>query len=142
MGGGGGGGLFTPRWKNPVVRSNKSNIPLWRLSKIRAEILRKRWGGGIKWEGGGSLYKPNATLEGPRFDPLLLSFLFKTCGLWTLSCDFAHTIHETLKCLIQLPALTLSQSGGDSEASKWKDIGTYHPLLPHTHTHTHPSPRP
>ena len=94
-------------------------------------------GGGIKWEGGGSLYKPNATLEGPRFDPLLLSFLFKTCGLWTLSCDFAHTIHETLKCLIRLPALTLSHSGGVSEASKWKDIGTYHPFLPPP---THPSP--
>ena len=27
--------------------------------------------------------------EGPRFDsPLRLSFLFKCCGLWTLSCDF------------------------------------------------------
>ena len=35
--------------------------------------------------------------EGPRFDPLRLSFLFKNCGLWTLSCDFAHTINETLK---------------------------------------------
>ena len=30
--------------------------------------------------------------EGPRFDPLRLSFLFKNDGLWTLSCDFAHTI--------------------------------------------------
>ena len=27
----------------------------------------------------------------------LLSLLFKNCGLWTLSCDFAHTINETLK---------------------------------------------
>ena len=30
--------------------------------------------------------------EGLRFDPLRLSFLFKNCGLWTLSCDFANTI--------------------------------------------------
>ena len=27
----------------------------------------------------------------------LLSLLFKNCGLRTLSCDFAHTINETLK---------------------------------------------
>ena len=46
--------------------------------------------------------------EGPRFDPLWLSFLFKNCGLWTLSCDFAHTINETLKWLTQLPALMQS----------------------------------
>ena len=26
-------------------------------------------------------------------------FLFKNCGLWTLSCGFAHTISETLKRL-------------------------------------------
>ena len=33
----------------------------------------------------------------------LLSLLFKNCGLWTLSCDFAHTINDTLKWLTQLP---------------------------------------
>ena len=27
----------------------------------------------------------------------LLSLLFKNCGLWTLSSDFAHTVNETLK---------------------------------------------
>ena len=43
--------------------------------------------------------------EGPRLDPLRLSFLFKDCGLWTLSSDFAHTINETLKWLTQLPTL-------------------------------------
>ena len=57
--------------------------------------------------------------EGPRFDPLRLSFLFKKCGLWTLSYDFAHTINETLKCLTQLPAIIQSHSGGDSGASRW-----------------------
>ena len=31
-----------------------------------------------------------AQREGRRFDPLRLSFLFRICGLWTLSCDFAH----------------------------------------------------
>ena len=35
----------------------------------------------------------------------LLSLLFKTCGLWTLSCDSAHTMNETLKWLTQLPTL-------------------------------------
>ena len=30
-------------------------------------------------------------------DPLRLSFLFINCGLWTLSCDFAYTINETLQ---------------------------------------------
>ena len=43
--------------------------------------------------------------------------LFKNCGSWTLSCDFAHTINETLKCLTQLPTLMQSHSGGDSVAS-------------------------
>ena len=46
--------------------------------------------------------------EGPRFDPLRLSFLFKNSGLWTLSCDFAHTVNETLEWLTQLPTLMLS----------------------------------
>ena len=50
--------------------------------------------------------------EGPWFDPLQLSFLFKNCGLWTLSCDSAHTINETLKYLIQLPTLMQSHSVG------------------------------
>ena len=53
---------------------------------------------------------------GPRFDPLRLSFLFKNCGLWTLSCDFVYTINETLKWLTQLPTLMQSHSGGDSVA--------------------------
>ena len=56
--------------------------------------------------------------EGPRFDPLRLSFLFKNGGLWTLSRDFAHTINETLKWLTQLPALMQNHSGGDSVASR------------------------
>ena len=56
--------------------------------------------------------------EGPRFDPLRLFFLFNVSGLWTPSCDFAHTINETLKWLTQLPALMQSHSGGDSVASR------------------------
>ena len=56
--------------------------------------------------------------EGPRFDPLRLSYLFKNCGLWTLSCDFAHTINETSKWLSQLPALVQNHSGGDSVLSR------------------------
>ena len=52
--------------------------------------------------------------EGPRFDPLRLSFLFKNCGLWTLSCESAFTINETLKWHTQLPALMQNHSGGDS----------------------------
>ena len=56
--------------------------------------------------------------EGPRFDPLRLSFLFKNGGLRTLSFGFAHTINETLKWLTQLPTLMQSHSGGDSVASR------------------------
>ena len=55
--------------------------------------------------------------EGPRFDPLRLSFLFKNCGLLTLSCDLAHAINATLKWLTQLPTLIQNHSGGDSVAS-------------------------
>ena len=40
------------------------------------------------------------------------------CGLWTLSCDFAHTINGTLKWLTQLPTLMQNHSGGDSVASR------------------------
>ena len=37
---------------------------------------------------------------------LRLSFLFKkSCGLWTLSCDFVPHNVETLKCLSSLPTL-------------------------------------
>ena len=53
---------------------------------------------------------------GPRFDSLRLSFLFKNCGLWTLSCDFGQTINEILKWLTQLPTLTQNHSGGNSVA--------------------------
>ena len=35
-----------------------------------------------------------------------------------LSCDFAHTIDETLKWLTQLPALMQNHSGGDSVTSR------------------------
>ena len=45
-------------------------------------------------------------------------FSAKKRGLWTLSCDFAHTISETLKWLTQLPALMQNHSGGDSVASR------------------------
>ena len=33
-------------------------------------------------------------------NPLRLSFRFKSCGLWTLSCDFVPHNYETLKWLI------------------------------------------
>ena len=36
---------------------------------------------------------------------LRLSFLFKSCGLWTLSCDFFPHIYETLKWLSSLSIL-------------------------------------
>ena len=35
--------------------------------------------------------------------PLRISFLVKGCGLWTLPCDCALTISETLKCPTSLP---------------------------------------
>ena len=37
-------------------------------------------------------------------NPLRLSFLFKSCGMWTLSCDFVPH-NETLKWLSSLPIL-------------------------------------
>ena len=45
---------------------------------------------------------------------LRLSFLFKRCGLWTLSCDFVPHNYKTLKWLSSLPILM--QCGGDSVA--------------------------
>ena len=38
-------------------------------------------------------------------NPLRLSFLFKRCGLWTLSCGFVLHNYETLKWLSSLPPL-------------------------------------
>ena len=57
-------------------------------------------------------------------------FSSKNCGSWTQSCDFVHTVNETIKCLPQLPALMQSHSGGDSVANRWKDIGTHPPTSP------------
>ena len=46
------------------------------------------------------------------------SSLKKKCGLWTLSCDFVHSIDETLKWLAQLPTLMQNHSDGDSVTSR------------------------
>ena len=35
--------------------------------------------------------------EGPRFESVRLSFLFKSCGLWTLSRDFVPHNYENIK---------------------------------------------
>ena len=54
---------------------------------------------------------------------LRLSFFFKSCGLWTLSCDFVPHNYETLKWLSSPPTLMQKpQSGGESVA-----IGTQSP---------------
>ena len=39
-----------------------------------------------------------------------LCFLFKSCGLWTLSCDFVPHSYETLKWLSSLPTLKMRKS--------------------------------
>ena len=49
-------------------------------------------------------------------------FVFKICGLWTMSRDFARTVNEILKWLTQLPTLMQSHSGGDSVTSRLLDI--------------------
>ena len=49
--------------------------------------------------------------------PLRLSSLFKSCGLWTLSCDLVIRVNETLKWLTLLPSLMQNHSGGDGVAS-------------------------
>ena len=87
------------RHKSPLLLS--SSEPLWPSGKA------------LGW-----------SAEGPRFDPLRLSYFFKNCGLQTPSCDFAHTVNETLNYHTQLPALKQNHSGGDSVASRWEDIGT------------------
>ena len=47
----------------------------------------------------------------------LFSLLFKNCGLWTLSCDFALADNETFKWLALPPTLMQNHSGGDSVTS-------------------------
>ena len=44
------------------------------------------------------------------FSPLRLSFVFKSCGLWTLIVTLPITINKTLKWLSSLPILTLNYS--------------------------------
>ena len=88
--------MFTPRpFKKPSLRSCFCE-PVWPSGKA------------LGW-----------LAERPRFDPLRRSFLFKNGDFSTLSCDFAHTINEILKCLKQLPTLKQSHSGGDGVASRW-----------------------
>ena len=43
--------------------------------------------------------------EGPRFESASALFLFESCGLWTLSCDFVPHSYETVKWLSSLPTL-------------------------------------
>ena len=43
--------------------------------------------------------------KGLGLNLLWFSFLFKSCGLWTLSCDFVPYNYETLKWLSSLPTL-------------------------------------
>ena len=52
-----------------------------------------------------------------RFGSLFSSL--QKLWLWTLSCDFTHTINETLKWRTQLPTLMQSHSGGDSVMSRY-----------------------
>ena len=66
----------------PQMERTQQRIPVWSSGKA------------LSWY-----------VEGPSFDPLRLSFLFKNCGLWTLCCELAHAMNETLKCLTQPPAL-------------------------------------
>ena len=60
---------------------------------------------------------------------LRLSFLFTSCCLWTLSCDFVPHNYETLKWLSSLPTLMQRYSGRDSVA-----MGIYISIFPHIHT--------
>ena len=48
---------------------------------------------------------PSCKERGLGSNQLRLSFLFKSCGLWTLSCDFVLHNYETLKWLLSLPIL-------------------------------------
>ena len=57
--------------------------------------------------------------DGPWFDLLQLSFLFSSkIMVYGQSCDFAHTVNETLKWLTQLPTLMQNHSSGDSVTSR------------------------
>ena len=78
--------------------TGKPNEPVWPSDKVLLRLV----------SGGTSV----------RIRRLRLSFLLKSCGLWTLSCDFVPHNYETLKWLSSLPILMQesSHSGGDSIA--------------------------
>ena len=65
-----------------------------------------------------------------RSASVFLPLLFKNYGLWTRSCELAHTINETLKWLTQLPTLMQSHSGDDSVASRCEIQNFPTPQLP------------
>ena len=61
---------------------------------------------------------------------LRLSFVFKSCGLWTLSCDFVPHNYETLKWLSSLPILMQKSFRWGQPRSDRYIIS----LFPHPHT--------
>ena len=68
---------------------------------------------------------------------LRLSFHFKNCGLWILSCDFVPHNYQTLKWLSLLPILM-------QKSFRWWQCSDRYiiSLSPHLHTPPPPSPRP
>ena len=102
-------------------------LPLWhfRVKLPAPDAGRQHWlrgedparspGVGDGGGGGRGGTITNATLSPPECEPvwqkdlgskpLRFWFLFKSCGLWTLSCDFVPHNYETLKWLSSLPSL-------------------------------------
>ena len=70
-------------------------------------------------------------------NPLRLSFHFKGCGLWTLSCDFVPHNYERLKWLSSLPTLM-------QKSFWWWQCNVRYiiSVSPHLHIPFPPSPRP
>ena len=71
-------------------------------------------------------------------NPLRLSFLFRSCGLWTLSCDFVPHSYGPLKWLSSLPTL-MHTSFWWWQCSDWCIISTPPPPPPYPFP---PSARP
>ena len=106
-------------------------------TKLTASVLtndqntKGKWG--VRGGGWGSIFKWDILLcavpsKKRVFCLFVFSFWFcsirfgsplsSKSALWTLSCDFAHTINETSKWLTQLLTLMQNHSGGDSVTSR------------------------
>ena len=96
---------FTAWWFSHEYRVYMVTAVMTGDSSINGGLTAWWFGSEPVWPSGKALGWYSGKQRDLGSNPLRLSFLFKSCGLWTLSCDFVLTVNETLKWLSSLSTL-------------------------------------